>query len=220
MEDVAFAFAAEHAASTTSARFANVAFSNGSLLQSFLQRLERRQPFAVPRDTRRYFISHREAGELCMLAALRIPDQHVAFPKLDPETNLQTLDSIAVRVLEAFGFQAEFVDDEEKARREVEGLAKSGRWPVLITPLDTSGEKPFEEFLGYGETEVDVGLGAIAALRHRPTRARDNGLFERLAALINDPNEAIGKADIIELLKEVMENFRHVETDRNLDQRF
>ena len=84
MEDVVFGVAAEHATSTTSARFANVAFSNGSLLQSFLQRLEKRQPLAVPRETRRYFISHREAGELCMLAALRIPDQHVAFPKLDP----------------------------------------------------------------------------------------------------------------------------------------
>ena len=220
MEDVAFGVAMEHAASTTSARFANVAFSNGSLLHGFLQRLERRQPFAVPRETRRYFISHREAGELCMLAALRIPDQHVAFPKLDPETNLQTLDSVAVRVLEAFNLQPEFLDDEEKARREVETLAKRGRWPVLVTPLDTSGEKPFEEFVGYGETDVDVGLGAIAALRHRPTRARENGLFERLATLVNDPNEAIGKADIIELLKEVMANFNHIETDRNLDQRF
>jgi hypothetical protein len=155
-----------------------------------------------------------------MLAAFRICDRHVAFPKLDPETNLQTLDSVAARVLEAFGFQPEFVDEEEKARREVERLAKSGRWPVLITPLDTSGEKPFEEFVGYGESDVDVGLGAIAALRHRPTRARENGLFERLDALVNDPNEAIGKADIIKLLKEVMANFSHVETERNLDQRF
>ena len=220
MEDVAFGVAMEHAASTTSARFANVAFSNGSLLHGFLQRLRRRQPFAVPRETRRYFISHREAGELCMLAAFRIPDEHVAFPKLDPETNLQTLESVAVRVLEAFNLQPEFVDDEGKARREVETLAKCGRWPVLVTPLDTSGEKSFEEFVGYGETAVDVGLGAIAALRHRPTRARDNGLFERLTALVNDPNEAIGKADIIELLKGVMANFSHVETNRNLDQRF
>jgi hypothetical protein len=74
--------------------------------------------------------------------------------------------------------------------------------------------------VGYGETNVDVGLGAIAALRHRPTRARENGLFERLATLVNDPNEAIGKADIVGLLKEVMANFNHIETDRNLDQRF
>ena len=107
------------------------------------------------------------------------------FQSWTPQTNLQTLDSVAVRVLEAFGFQPEFVDEEEKARREVETLARRGRWPVLLTPLDTSGEKPYEEFVGYGETEVDVGLGAIAALRHRPTRARDNGLFERLATLVS-----------------------------------
>jgi glycosyltransferase involved in cell wall biosynthesis/nucleoside-diphosphate-sugar epimerase len=219
MEDVVFGVAAEHAISTTSARFANVAFSNGSLLQSFLQRLERRQPFAVPRETRRYFISHSEAGELCMLAALGIPDRHVAFPKLDPQTKLQPLDSIAVRVLEAFGFQPEFVDEEERARREVETLARVGRWPILLTQLDTSGEKPYEEFVGEGETEVDVGLRAIAALPHRPTLARGSGLFEHLATLVNAPDETIGKADIVAAIKQVMANFNHVDTGRDLDQR-
>jgi glycosyltransferase involved in cell wall biosynthesis/nucleoside-diphosphate-sugar epimerase len=219
MEDVVFGVGADHATSTTSARFANVAFSNGSLLQSFLQRLEKRQPLAVPRETRRYFISHREAGELCMLAALRIPNQHVAFPRLDPQTKLQALDSIAVRVLEAFGFQPEFVAEEETARREVETLARAGRWPILLTQLDTSGEKPYEEFVGDGEAEVDVGLRAIAALPHRPTLARDSGLFERLAALVNDPNETIGKADLVAEIKQVMTNFSHVDTGRNLDQR-
>jgi hypothetical protein len=143
----------------------------------------------------------------------------VAFPRLDPKTKLQTLDSIAVRVLEAFGFQPEFVDEEERARREVEILARAGRWPVLLTPLDTSGEKPYEEFVGDGETEVDIGLRAIAALPHRPTFARDSGLFERLATFCNDPNKTIGKADIVASIKQVMENFSHVDTGRDLDQR-
>src|SRR5262249_53742067 len=196
MEDVAFDIAAQHATSTTSARFANVAFSNGSLLHGFHRRIERRQPLAVPEATQRYFISHEEAAELCILAAFRVPDQHVAIPKLDARTELHALDDIAARVLEALGFEPCFMHDEERAKRELETLARGGRWPVLLTPLDTSGEKPYEEFVGDGETQVEVGLGAVAALRHRATRAGDNGLFERLAAVVDDP-EMIAKGDIV-----------------------
>ena len=220
MEDVVFGVGADRAASTTSARFANVAFSNGSLLQSFLQRLERRQPLAVPRDTRRYFVSHREAGELCALAAFAVPDQHVAFPKLDPRTELQSLKDIAIRILQVFGFEPALFEEEESARRDVEALAAAGRWPVLLTPLDTSGEKPYEEFVGDGETEVDIGLRSIAALRHRPTAARGNGLFERLTRLVDDPNEPAAKADIVASIRQAMTNFSHAETGRHLDQRF
>jgi glycosyltransferase involved in cell wall biosynthesis/nucleoside-diphosphate-sugar epimerase len=219
MEDVVFGVAATHAASTTSARFANVAFSNGSLLQSFARRLERCQPLAVPANTRRYFISRREAGELCMLAALHVPDRHVAVPKLDASTELQSLQDVATRVLESFGFAPEFMQDEERARREVENCARAGRWPVLLTTLDTAGEKPYEEFVGEGEAQIDVGLCAVAAIRHQPTLARQNGLFERLAAIIDSPGEMIAKPDIVASIEQAMANFRHVDTGLNLDQR-
>lgn len=217
MEDLVFGVAAGR--STTSARFANVAFSNGSLLQGFEHRLERLQPLAVPRDTKRYFVSHQEAGELCLLAACAVPDGHVAVPNLDPRTELQTLELIAVRVLEAHGFEPVFFEDEEAARRDAAGLAASDRWPILLTPLDTSGEKPYEEFVGEGETKVDIGFQTLSAVRHAPSRAVADGLFDRLAGLVNDPMQSMGKADIVTLVSEVLASFRHIESGKNLDQR-
>ena len=219
MEDVVFGIGLDRATSTTSARFANVAFSNGSLLQSFVRRIERRQPIAVPRDTYRYFISHREAAELCVLAAFAIPDQHVAFPKLDPGNELQPLAEIAARILGSMGFTPEFLEDEHRARREVADFAARGRWPVVLTPLDTSGEKPYEEFLGEEEEETDLGFAAVSALRHRPSRAIESGLLDRLCLMIKDPAYDIGKAEIVEEIGRVLPGFRHAETGRNLDQR-
>jgi FlaA1/EpsC-like NDP-sugar epimerase len=219
MEDVVFGVAASHAISTTSARFANVAFSNGSLLDGFLQRLEKRQPLAVPLLTQRYFVSRREAGELCALAAFAVPDQHIAFPKMDPRTELQPLDDIAVRILQAFGFTAEFFDDETRARCEVESLARSGRWPVVLTPRDTAGEKPFEEFVADGEIEMEIGLSAMAAFRHRPTLAREAGLFERLAALVDGTGTGSKKSDIVASIREALATFDHIDSSRTLDQR-
>jgi nucleoside-diphosphate-sugar epimerase len=220
MEDLVFGIAADHASSTTSVRFANVAFSNGSLLHGFRHRFEQRQPLAVPRETRRYFVSHQEAGELCILAAFAVPDGHVAFPKLHPRTQLQNLDEIAVRIVKAYGFAPEFFEDEEQARRQVEMLARSGYWPILLTPLDTSGEKPYEEFVGDGEVEIDVGLRMLAAVHHRPSRAHEEGIFDHLAALVTHADMTIGKVDIVSSIKQALINFRHVDTGRNLDQRF
>ena len=220
MEDVVFGIALDHAVSTTSARFANVAFSNGSLLQGFLRWIERRQPIAVPRDTSRYFISHREAAELCILAALTVPDRHVAFPKFDRDTELQPLDAIAARILESLGFFPEFLDDEHRARHELEYLAARHRWPVVLTPRDTSGEKPCEEFVGEGEEAIQLQLQAISALRHRPTDAIARGLLERLGRFVADPMLEISKAEIVAEIQRAVPSFRHVETGRNLDQRF
>ena len=219
MEDLVFEVAAETAKATTSARFANVAFSNGSLLQGFRYRLERFQPLAVPRETKRYFISHREAGELCMLAAFCAPDHHIIFPRMEPETELQSLQDIAVRVLLAHGYRPEFFDREDDARRSVRELARSGRWPVLLTPLDTSGEKPYEEFVGAGEVRIDIDLKTVAAVRHVTSLAATDGLFDRIATAVNNPESAIDKAHIVSIIKNRLANFRHVESEKNLDQR-
>jgi nucleoside-diphosphate-sugar epimerase len=219
MEDVAFGIATTHAESTASARFANVAFSNGSLLQGFLRRLERRQPLAVPRETQRYFVSHQEAAQLCVLAAFALPDRHIAFPRLDPRSELQSLQEITVRLLDRFGYVAVFFDDEESARLEVESLAQRGRWPVLLTPLDTSGEKPYEEFVGGDESEADLDLCTIAAVHHRPSGAIQCGLLERLEQAIADPTVDVNKSDIVGQFAHILPNFHHTETGRNLDQR-
>jgi FlaA1/EpsC-like NDP-sugar epimerase len=219
MEDVAFDIAAQSAKATTSARFANVAFSNGSLLQGFLRRLERRQPLAVPRETRRYFVSHQEAAQLCVLAAFALPNRHIGFPKLDPGSELQSLQEIAVRVLTRFGYAAVFFDDEERARSEVETLARRDSWPVLLTPLDTSGEKPYEEFVGEDETEINLDLHAISAVHHQSSGAIEGGALQRLEQAIADPTVDISKADIVGEIARILPHFHHTETGRNLDER-
>jgi FlaA1/EpsC-like NDP-sugar epimerase len=220
MEDLVFGIAAEASASVTSARFANVAFSNGSLLQGFRHRLERMQPLAAPRDTRRYFVSHREAGDLCMLATFASPTRHVVFPKMDPQTELQPLQSIAERFLTAHGFEAEFVESEDEARVGVAAAAARGRWPVVLTPLDTSGEKPYEEFVGEGETLTEVGFTTLMAVPHRPSPALSEGLFERICSLVEDPMTQTDKADIVSAIQRALSNFHHRESGKNLDQRF
>jgi hypothetical protein len=217
MEDLIFARPSTPDAATTSARFANVAFSNGSLLQGFLARLARRQPLAVPRDTARYFISQDEAGELCLIAATAIPDGHVAFPRLDPQRELQDLESVAVRVLDHFGLEPVRYDDEAAARRDVGRLARQGRWPLLLTPRDTSGEKAYEEFVGEGETEAALGLARVGALRHRP--GPSTGVLARIAAVVDDPGCATDKAALAAAIADAVSGFRHVETGRSLDER-
>jgi FlaA1/EpsC-like NDP-sugar epimerase len=220
MEDLTFGLYAEGAQLTASARFANVAFSNGSLLDGFLRRLATRQPLAAPRDTRRYFISQMEAGELCLIAASLAPDKHVVFPSLNPVEELQTMESVAVRVLEHFGLTPQFYEDEQGARRDLELVAATGRWPLLLTPLNTSGEKSYEEFLGEAETPVDIGMKAVRAFRHVPSRAIDTKLLEWLAVLIDDVHEPINIKGIVEEVSHALATFHHVDTGTSLDKRF
>src|SRR5580698_1502084 len=190
MEDLIFDVAAASSQSTISARFANVAFSNGSLLQGFGYRLAKRQPLAVPRHTRRYIISHQEAGELCLLAACRIPDKHIAVPRVDATLQLQLLEDIACACLDYWGLRAERYSDEARARNDVERLAREGRWPLLLTPLDTGGEKAFEEFVGLGESVADCGLLNVSALRHVPCAAAERRLFDDITRWVNEPSLA------------------------------
>lgn len=219
MEDLIFAYGVTSRSSVTAARFANVAFSNGSLLDGFLQRLAKRQPIAVPRGTRRYFISHREAGEICLLAATAIPHRHVAIPHLDPASELQLLEDIAARAMEVLGFTVRPFDNADEARAAVETCAARGQWPVVLTPLDTSGEKPYEEFVGQGEQAVPCGLETVRAIGHVPSRAQETGLFEKIEEFVERPDSAIDRQKLIALIAAAMANFDHVDSDHNLDQR-
>jgi FlaA1/EpsC-like NDP-sugar epimerase len=219
MEDLVFGLWAEQAKETTSARFANVAFSNGSLLEGFLRRLAAGQPLAVPRNVSRYFFSETEAGQLCLIAALLIPDRHIAIPHLNPVRELQKLEEIAARLLEHFGWEPQFYDDEQRARANVPSIAAKGRWPVLLTALDTSGEKPYEEFVGEGEVAIETGMPAIRAVRHVPSRALDCGLLDRLARMVEDPDAAADKRQIVDEIRAALVRFGHVDSERNLDER-
>jgi FlaA1/EpsC-like NDP-sugar epimerase len=204
---------------TTSARFANVAFSNGSLLAAFLERLQRRQPLAAPRDTARYFVTQDESAEICLLAALATPDGMVMIPRLDPATALQDLALLAERVLHAHGLRAVRYAEEEAARRDVEGLSRSGAWPLLITPLDTSGEKPYEEFVGEGEAAEEVGFTALHALRHLPGSPHLAATLDAFERMVARPDPRLTKADVVALIARAVPHLSHIETGRNLDQR-
>jgi FlaA1/EpsC-like NDP-sugar epimerase len=218
MEDVLFGVAADTDMTVTSARFANVLFSNGSLPQSWLRRIELGQPLAAPRNTRRYFVTRAESGEICLLASLLGAHGEIFIPRLDPERELRLLENIANDVLAELGYQAELFTDETEARGAVERLRRQKRWPLLLTPLDTSGEKPYEEFVGKGEAAHEIGMSGLLAVRHLATRA-DAAFVERLASLIDNPASSSAKAGIVTAIASVVPNLQHIETDKNLDQR-
>lgn len=208
----------------TSARFANVAFSNGSLLQSFENRLRKGQPFAAPAGTRRFFVSMKESGQLCLLAATTAPHNHILIPNLDPATALIEMQFIAEGFLRAHGFTPSHYSDEAEACAAVPQEEAQGRWPLLITELSTSGEKPYEEFVGAAEQRVELGYQNLSGVPYLPlpkagTMAQVLGSIEALfsqAETADFSKEAL--KDIIALAEPGFLK-SHKETGLNLDQR-
>ena len=218
MEHVLFASGAQ-GAPRRSTRFANVAFSNGSLPQAFLFRLARRQPLAAPEGSRRFFVSLRESGEICLLAACAVPAGHIVFPNLDPATNLRPMLEIAEGVLAHHGLKPAYYEDETAAIRAVERELADGRYPLIVTPLDTGGEKPYEEFVGAGESATGVGLEEMSGIPYEAFPADLPAAVEALAALRDDISRDVTKTDVQQQLLRVVAGFRHAESDRSLDQR-
>ncbi len=224
MEHVMFSSAAvpEAGRFATSARFANVAFSDGSLLQGWLRRIEKNQPLAVPRSTRRFFVSMREAGDICLIAALAGQRGNIIVPRLDPETDLLDLQSVAVRFLRSRGLDAVLCDSVEAAHEWVMTGPSAGKYPLVLTPLDTSGEKPFEEFVGAGEVAVEIGLPHLVAVPYKGLADPQSmvHVLAELERLVADPARPTSKEDIVALLAPVVPEFAHVETGKRLDDRF
>ena len=218
MEDVAFDAAHRPGQRTTSARFANVAFSNGSLLQGAVERIQKGQPVPVPRETRRYFVSRREAGEICLLACMEAQDGHIVFPRMEPREELKLLDEVMARIVAHLGYRPAWFEDEEAARGAVEECRARGEWPVLLTPLDTSGEKPYEEFVGAGEAEVASGFESLGALRHVRGQARIEAAIARLERLASGDGP-VSKAEVAAVIAAAVPGMRHRETGKTLDDR-
>jgi FlaA1/EpsC-like NDP-sugar epimerase len=217
MEDVLFAHAPLGGARVTTARFANVAFSNGSLLQAFLRRLARGELLAVPEATRRYFVSPREAGEICLLASILAPDGAIVIPNLNPEAELIEFQLVVERLLHRMGFVPHFTRDEDEARALAAN--RTGRsYPVLLTPLDTGGEKPYEEFLGAGETAHDW-LPHLRVIQHRPPASVDGLLLALEQIMLEGGDEQSLSERIRGVFLARIENFKHRASRRNLDQR-
>ena len=153
---------------TSSARFANVALSNGSLLQSWEYRLKAQQPFACPKDCRRYFVSLPESGHLCTLAAFFATRNQIFLPDMAPEDHLILLEEVVQDFLAIHGLEATFLDTEAEAKARLPELVARNKYPVLLTPLNTSGEKPYEEFVAEREVLKTVGMTHLKAVDYLP----------------------------------------------------
>lgn len=215
MEDVIFSYSDRFPVKT--ARFANVAFSNGSLPAGFLARIQKLQPLSAPTDTKRYFVSPEESGQICMLSCMLGSNREIFFPKLE-EAQMMTFDRIAVDLLHENGYEVlECASDEEAIDKA--GALRNGSklYPVHFSASDTSGEKAFEEF--YTDTEeVDFGrLSALGVITGKaiPDRKKVQELFEKLTAVFD--NDAPSKEEVIAVIKEYLPNFEHIETGRSLD---
>jgi FlaA1/EpsC-like NDP-sugar epimerase len=136
----------------STARFANVAFSDGSLLHGFNQRIEKRQPIAAPSDIKRYFVTPQESGELCLMSCIFGENRDIFFPKLSEALHLISFSDIAIKYLKDKGFEPYLCNTEDEARELIKTLPEQGKWPCLFTKSDTTGEKDFEEF--YTDKEV------------------------------------------------------------------
>lgn len=218
MEDVIFAYSDRFPVKT--ARFANVAFSNGSLPAGFLQRIARLQPLSAPSDVRRYFVSPEESGQICMLACMLGENREIFFPKLE-EAQMMTFDTIAEKLLKAYGYEPELCASDEEAIEKAEllrcGKGDTDRYPVHFSLSDTSGEKPFEEFYTEKET-VDLdrfnALGVVMG-KAIPDLNGLNGLYEKLEEAFIREN--LTKEEIVSILKDYLPDFEHIETGRSLD---
>ena len=215
MEDMIMAYSTKYP--ITTARFANVAFSNGSLLDGFIQRLMKRQPLSAPNDVRRYFVSPDESGEICMLACMLGKSGEIYFPKLQPEQML-TFAEIATAFLKKMGYNAVECKSEEIARQMAKNRSETDlNYPVFYFGSDTTGEKVYEEFFTDSE-EVDLSnfhaLGVIKNAPKRPMSDIDT-LFSTLTQLFQNTNTS--KSDIVEAMKVFLVNFNHEEKGKNLD---
>lgn len=201
----------------STARFANVAFSDGSLLHGFNQRLEKRQPIVAPNDVRRYFVTPKESGELCLMSCIFGDNRDIFFPKLSEKLHLISFADIAVKYLAEKGFDPVLCSDEDEARELAKTLPEQGKWPCLFTSSDTTGEKDFEEFFTDQETldmERFENLGII-----KNEADFDEQLLtefeERIAAMKQDL--AWSKQDLVDLFYRMIPDFGHKETGKYLD---
>lgn len=207
-------------ATVTTARFANVAFSAGSLLQGFLWRLAKRQPLAVPRDTWRYLVTPREAGELCLLAATVAPGGHVVVPRLHADRDLVRLEDVAAMVVEAHGHRPRFYDDEAAARAQCRRDLADGAWPIVRSALDTAGEKACEQFVAADEQATEIGFSAMHGILPAPGAAPAALAFvQSLAAEIAAPRAGRSKQQWIDAMQAAVPGFVHGASERTLDQR-
>lgn len=201
----------------STARFANVAFSDGSLLHGFNQRIQKRQPLVAPNDVKRYFVIPKESGELCLMSAIFGENRDIYFPKLSESLHLITFSDIAVRYLKTIGYEPYLCKTEDEARDLAHTLPEKGHWPCLFTSSDTTGEKDFEEFFTNNEV-LDMNrfenLGVI-----KNEAVFDTRLIEHFTNTIQRFKQQgkWDKAQLVDLFFEMIPDFGYVEKGKYLD---
>lgn len=215
MEDVIFTYSDKFPVKT--ARFANVAFSNGSLPAGFLARISKLQPLSAPSDVRRYFVSPEESGQICMLACMLGNNREIFFPKLK-EAQMMTFDTIATALLKEYGYDIlECDSDEEAIEKAVELKKGSMVYPVHYSKSNTSGEKEYEEFFTNQE-KVDMkrfdSLGVITDKRI-PDKDKAHNILTELDEAFE--RTMLTKDDVVQIIKRYLPEFEHIEKGKSLD---
>jgi len=217
MEDLVMAY--NKYFKVTTARFANVAFSNGSLPDGWIHRLQRKQPLAAPSDVKRYFVSPEESGQICMLACILGNGGKVFFPKLG-EDQMLTFSSICDDFVKAEGFtKVECQNDPEAKKYAAEMSYESETYPVVYFKSDTTGEKAYEEFYVPGEKVNMDRFSALGVVEQTTRRnmTEVNDFFSELEAIFQ--KDDFTKAEVVESIKKFIPNFEHEEKGKNLDQK-
>lgn len=201
------------------ARFANVAFSDGSLLHGFNQRFAKKQPFSAPNDVKRYFITPQESGELCLISCLLGNNRDIFFPKLTENLHLTKFSEIAVRYLKYHGYEPFECKSEEEARSMSNDLISNNQWPCYFFKSDTTGEKDFEEF--YTDDQIlDMDrFKSIGVIKNEPTFNKTKlDLFLKNIELLRE-KLVWSKDDILSLFFDLIPDFAHKEKGKDLDQK-
>jgi FlaA1/EpsC-like NDP-sugar epimerase len=203
----------------STARFANVAFSDGSLLHGFNQRFAKHQPISAPNDVRRYFVTPQESGELCLMSCLLGENRDIFFPKLSEALDLTRFSDIAVRYLDALGYEAYPCASEEEARTRAAELIPLKKWPCYFFASDTTGEKDFEEFFTDREILDMKQFASIGVIKNAPVyeQIRLEMFMSKLEALRSQPTW--DKTEIVDLFNYMIPDFAHKETGKYLDGR-
>ena len=225
MEDLVMAY--NKYFKVTTARFANVAFSNGSLPDGWIHRMQKKQPLAAPSDVKRYFVSPEESGQICMLACILGKPGEVFFPKLG-EDQMLTFSSICDDFVKAQGFTKDECQTALEAKKKAatldttaidKGLSVLAEYPVVYFKSDTTGEKAYEEFYVPGE-KIDMNrfmsLGVVEQTS-RHSMSEVNGFFTKLESIFQ--KEDFTKAQVVDAIKTFIPNFAHEEKGKNLDQK-
>ena len=201
------------------ARFANVAFSDGSLLHGFNQRISKQQPIVAPNDIKRYFVTPKESGELCLMSCIFGENRDIFFPKLSENLHLISFADIAVKYLENLGYEPYLCKDENEARALAKTLPKEGKYPCLFTSSDTTGEKDFEEFFTDNETLDMERFSNLGVIKNEADFNKEllNSFEKNIKGFKS--NLVWSKEEILKEFFKMIPDFGHKETGKYLDEK-